>query len=242
MGRRQSAVRAAGQHRGDDERDHRLEVLQAALTRGAGHAPQIELVRLPGVQPIDGVTAVGQAGADEEQILTVCEGPEARQERRNHRRGLGAQDGDVAHVTGVASVPGDRIGRVTEAIVVVARGDHGARATKANFGAPGVAQGRDDRVDQELESVLPLLGIGEIADGERATELREGKRRDGRNGGRDGRGHRQTLFEAENRQSGSERRSPRPRLSAKRVCAVAPDQRLRTTARPFASRTRRGGR
>src|SRR5271167_488776 len=77
-----------------------------------------------------------------------------------------------AHVAGVTSFPGDRVGRVTKAIVVV--GDrHDFRApAPPDLTGPGARQRLDRPVDEDLDGVRSLPGIGEIADAESDLQLR----------------------------------------------------------------------
>src|SRR5271157_956984 len=77
-----------------------------------------------------------------------------------------------AHVAGVTSFPGDRVGRVAQSVVVV--GDrHDLRApAPADLAGPGAGQRLDRPVDKDLDGVRALPGVGEIADAESGLQLR----------------------------------------------------------------------
>jgi hypothetical protein len=64
------APRAPGEERFGDARDHLIEI--ALAERRAPDAPQVELMRLTHVQPIDAVTPIDQPGTDAEQVLPVA--------------------------------------------------------------------------------------------------------------------------------------------------------------------------
>ena len=113
---RTAAVGAARQERGDDEGHHLLQVVEAQ--RAAAHPPEVELVRLADVQAVDGVAPVDDAGAGEEDVLVAGVAQRA-QGARDQRGGVRPQHPPVVDVAAVAGVPGGRLGRVAEPVVVV---------------------------------------------------------------------------------------------------------------------------
>ena len=91
---------------------------------------------------------------------------------RDHDAGMAAEHLPGAHVAGVTSFPGDRVGPVAQAIVVI--GDrHDFRApAPPNLAGPGACQRLDGPVDEDLDGVRALPGVGEIADAESGLQLR----------------------------------------------------------------------
>jgi hypothetical protein len=158
-----------GQERPDRGGDHGVEIVGREPGAAAAQAPQIELVGFARVQPIDAVAPVHDAGAGEHHVAPVWLARE-RGERGGYDGGrLGAEHdvaGDVARVEGVA---GDAFGRVAQPIVVV--GDRGERggAPHARLGAPGRAQGGGRLVDEQLQGVGAVVGVGQVGDGKRAA-------------------------------------------------------------------------
>ena len=110
----------------------------AGQGRAPAHAPQVELVRLAGVQAVDAVAPVDQARADQQHVGgRLGLGRQLAQRRRHQGRGLRAQQGGLAHVAGVAGVAGGAARRVVQPIVVVGHRHDGAAAAAAQGGAPG---------------------------------------------------------------------------------------------------------
>jgi hypothetical protein len=94
--------RHARQHRTGNGLDHRDQIV--ARQRSLRDPPQVELMRLADVQPVDRVAPIGQAGAREQHIL-VARRRDHAQRARNHCRRLRAQEQlrrQIARVTGVA--------------------------------------------------------------------------------------------------------------------------------------------
>jgi hypothetical protein len=145
--------------------DHGGEVARSASV--LAHAPQVELLRLSGVQPVQAVPAVDEAGAREEDVRgRTGEGGEPPEERRDHRRGLGSEERPVADVARVASVAGGAVGRVVEPIVVVGALYDGALPFDDDLTAPGTAEG-GHRVGHQL-----LHGVGSVG---RVAQVGHGK-------------------------------------------------------------------
>ena len=103
----------SGQDRRDDEADHLVEV--AAVERlAAADAPQVELVRLADVQPIDHVAAVDEARACHDDVVGVT-GRARRAQRGGHHRGhVRPQEPALVDVARVAGLAGGGVGRVAE--------------------------------------------------------------------------------------------------------------------------------
>jgi hypothetical protein len=72
-------VDGAGQQGVDEQPGHLVHVV--IPQRPPGHAPQIELVRRCGVQPIDRVAPVHDAGADEQHVIDGVGGQGAQRRR-----------------------------------------------------------------------------------------------------------------------------------------------------------------
>src|SRR5205085_2377876 len=102
-----------------------------------GDTPEVELVRGTGVQAVDRVAAVDDAGTGEEHVPRAATvGREPAQLRRDHRGGVAAQQAGLAGVPGVAGVAGGRAGGVAEAGVVVLDGYERAGAHGPDLAAP----------------------------------------------------------------------------------------------------------
>jgi len=129
--------------------------------RPPGDPPQVELMRGAGVLPVDGVPAVHDPRADQQQVVAGPAG-EPAQRRGDHGAGMAAQYVPGGHVPGVAGLPGDRLGRVREPVVVVGdRHDPGA-AAPANLAVPGTAEPFHRLADEDLDRVPAFGGIGQI--------------------------------------------------------------------------------
>ena len=83
--------------------------------------PQVELVRLADVQPIDHVSAVDEAGARHDDVVGVTGPNEAAQRPGHHRRHVRAQEPAVVDVARVPGLAGRGVGRIAEHLVVVVR-------------------------------------------------------------------------------------------------------------------------
>ena len=127
--------------------------------------PQVELVRLSDVEPVDPVPPPDQAGAGEERVVGR-RGGEAAEQRRDHGRGLRPEQPAAGDVAGVAGVARGAAGRVEEPVVVVGDGDDRLGPLLEHRAAPGVAQRRDGGVDEELHGVGPLGRVGQVAEGQ----------------------------------------------------------------------------
>ncbi len=80
--------------------------------------------------------------------------------------GVRAQHLSAADVAGVTAVAGDRVGVVSQSVVVVRDGYDARPGVAPHRDPPGVGQGVLDRGDDELDGVWPRGGIGEIAQGQ----------------------------------------------------------------------------
>ena len=89
---------------------------------------------------------------------------------RDESRRLRAEQHAFAGVTRVTRVAGDRVGRITELVVVVGDGDEWARSDRASRALPGPNEARDRAVDDELDGVWPFGRIGQIADRQGVNE------------------------------------------------------------------------
>ena len=156
----------AGQGGGRDGAGHGEQV--AALERRpAPDAPQVDLVRLAHVMAVDAVAPVDQAGADQQHVAPAGVGGQLVERRRDHGRGLRAQQHVAAQPARVAGVARDAVGRVVQAIVVVARRHHRQGAADAGLAAPRGRRGR--RRCWSSSSCMacgPCRRIGEIARGD----------------------------------------------------------------------------
>ena len=77
-----------------------------------------------------------------------------------------------AQVAGVTSFPGDRVGRVPQAVVVVGDGHDLRTPAPPDLAGPGTGQRLDRPVDEDLDGVRALGGVAEIADAESGLQLR----------------------------------------------------------------------
>ena len=133
--------------------------VRRAERRTVAQVPEVQLVRLAAVQPVDAVAPVHEAGAREEHVTRGLSG-ELAQRRRDHRRGLRAQERALAHVARVARISRSAVRRVVRPkIIVVGHGDDGARAHHAHLAAPARGQGGEHLVEQQLQGVESLGGV-----------------------------------------------------------------------------------
>src|ERR1039457_1470165 len=166
------AVRQARGQRLEDERDHLVQV--GAAHRLARDPPQVELVRAPGVLPVDRVPAVHDPRADEEHVAAGLFGQLAER-WRDHDARVTAEHLPGIDVAGVARLSGDRAGRVAETVVIVGDRHDAGTAAPANLAGPGARQRLDGPVDEELNSVRTFGWFGEIPDAEVELQLLRGE-------------------------------------------------------------------
>jgi hypothetical protein len=138
--------------------------------RPAGDAPDVELARGRGVEPVDGVAPVHHPRADQQDVVGRV-GGQGAQGGRDHRRGMAAQQVVPVDIAGVAHVAGDRVGGDAQPVVVVGDRDHPRTAVPAHLAVPGGGQAGHGRVDQQLDGVAALVGIGAVAHGQVGGEL-----------------------------------------------------------------------
>ena len=105
----------------------------------AADAPEVELVGLAHMQPVDGVATVDQADRRQQDVGRLAVRRQVIQQRWDHRRGVRAQHGRSGHVARVARVARDGVGRVPQALVIVVDGYHGIGAVHEHLTAPGGA-------------------------------------------------------------------------------------------------------
>ena len=127
-------------------------------------------MRGPGVLPVDGVPAVHDPRADQQHVIAGLAG-EPAQRRGDHGAGMTAQHVPGVHVPGVAGIPGDRLGGVSEPVVVVGDRHDPRAAAPANLTVPGTAEPRHGLVDEDLDGVRPFGGIGQIPQAKVAPQL-----------------------------------------------------------------------
>jgi hypothetical protein len=128
---REHALAYAGHERRDDRRDHVREV--GFGHRRAGHAPQVELVRLADVQPVDAVAPPHQSGDGHQDVVGWRRGQLA-QRAGNGCRGVRAQHPPRVDVGGRGDEP---------LHAVVAGGGVGEIAQRQGVGQLRVADGMD---------------------------------------------------------------------------------------------------
>jgi hypothetical protein len=138
--------------------------------RPAGDAPQVQLVRRGDVKPVDGVAPVDHPRADQEDVVGGV-GGQGPQRARDHRGGVAAEQAAPVNVAGVAHVAGDGVGGDAEPVVVLLDRDHARPPVPAHLAAPGGGEPGHGRVDQQLDGVAALAGVGEVADGQVGGEL-----------------------------------------------------------------------
>jgi hypothetical protein len=136
----------------------------------AADAPEVELVGGRDVEPVDGVAPVHHPRAHQQHVVGGC-GRERTQGRRDHRGGVAAQHAVLVDVARVAHVPGDRRRRDAEPVVVVLDGDHPRPLLPAHLAAPGGGEAGDGGVDQQLDGMVALVGVGEVSHAQIVGEL-----------------------------------------------------------------------
>ena len=161
------AIAKAGDQRAEQYRDHLVKV--GTGDGAAGDSPQVELVRGPGVLPVDGVAAVHDPQAHKQHVIGGIGGKPA-QRGRDHRAGMAAQHAPGRHVPGVAGIAGDRLGRVSEPVVIVDDRHDPRPAAPADLAAPGTAQRNHGLVNEELNGVRAIGRVREIPDAKVAAQ------------------------------------------------------------------------
>ena len=168
MSPRLLAVGQARGERAEQDRDHLVQV--GAAHRPPGDPPQVELVRGAGVLPVDGVPAVHDPRAGQQHVVAGLAG-EPAQRRGDHGAGMTAQHVPGVHVPGVAGIPGDRLGRVPEPVVVVGDRHDPRAAAPANLTVPGTAEPLHRLADEDLDRVRAFGRIGQIPHAKVALQL-----------------------------------------------------------------------
>jgi hypothetical protein len=168
MSPRLLAVGQARGERGEQDRDHLVQV--GAAHRLPGDPPQVELVRGPGVLPVDGVAAVHDPRASQQHVVAGLAG-EPAQRRGDHGAGMTAQHPAGVHVPGVAGFPGDRLGRISEPVIVVGDRHDPGTATPADLALPGTTEPLHSLADEDLGGVGTFRGFGQIPQAKVALQL-----------------------------------------------------------------------
>jgi hypothetical protein len=151
----------------DGGRDHRIQ--RVAPEPAPGQAPQVELVRLADVQPVDGVAPVDEAGYGEQLVTDpTAQPPECG---RNGRRRVRPQQPGLVEIAGVAPVARGAVGRIAERVVVVDDGDDTVAAMHADGYPPELREALEGDCDERLHRVLALRRIGEVAQLESCGQL-----------------------------------------------------------------------
>ncbi len=167
MARGNASVTGSGQRRAYHLADHVVEVVGGEPA--TPESPQIDLVGLAGMQPIDGVAPVDQAGADQQQVVGRVES-QRTQGARDHRRGLGAQQHALRHVARVARVSGGSVGRIAEPVVVVFDRHQRPGAVEEAPATPALGERFVKCADDPLHGVRTLDRVGEVTQVESACE------------------------------------------------------------------------
>jgi hypothetical protein len=126
-------------------------------------------MRLAAVQAIDFVTPVDNSGTDDQPVRLRFAQTQLPESIGDRRRSLSAQQQSVAHVTCVAGVSGDALGRITEPVVVVLDRNDGVGAMHEHRDVPGLRQGICCALNEQLQRMWPLSRVREIADGDGAA-------------------------------------------------------------------------
>ena len=123
-----------------------------------------------GVQTVDRVAPVHDAGADEEGVVGRLRG-EGAEGGGDHRGRMAAQHAAVVDVARVADVAACRLRRDPQPVVVLLDG-HDTGPAVATYGAsPRLPQPVGHRGDEKLDRMGSLVGVGEVPDGEVAGEV-----------------------------------------------------------------------
>ncbi len=166
VARRRKPERRAGQHRVRRDVDHLLE--RRASEWATRDAPEIELVRLADVQPIDRVAPVSEPRAHEQHVVVA--GRREHPERgRDHRGRLRAEQPIGRHVPRVARITRRAVGRIAERVVVFGDRDDRRRAVHDDRATPARGERRDGVAHEQLHCVRAERRVGEIAQRERAS-------------------------------------------------------------------------
>jgi hypothetical protein len=155
----------AGEHAAHYDLDHLDK--GSGVERAAGDTPQVELVRLADMQPIDRVAAIRQTRAHQQHVVVVCRGDRA-QRARDHRGRLGAKQTARRHVPRVTRVARRGIRRIAQIVVVVGDADERGRSIDDHGALPALAQRRDRILHKQLERVRTRRSVGQIAQCQRS--------------------------------------------------------------------------
>jgi hypothetical protein len=113
---------------------------------------------------------VHHSRADEDHVVDGF-GRHGSERGRDHRRGVAAQHAAPADIAGVAHVAADRVRRDAEPVVVVLDRDHARPALPMHLAVPGGGEAGHGGVDQQLDGMATLVGVGEVPDAQVPGEL-----------------------------------------------------------------------
>jgi hypothetical protein len=177
---RRGAPRRTGQDRGDDGRDHRVEVVLTECRTCAPEPPEVVLVRLTDVVAVDHVAAVADARSAQQHVIRSVP-RDLLVQSRHARAGVRPQHVGVVDVPGVAAVARDIVRAVAEPVVVVGDRDDAGPGVAADGHLPRSGERSLESRRHELDRVVTLRRIGQVAQRESALE-RVGASRDGSGG------------------------------------------------------------
>jgi len=171
MGVRHGAPGRARQHSRDDQRDHPVQVVGGQRRTAAPDAPQVDLVRLAHVPPVDGVAPEADSRHRQQHVGGSGGAGEVVEQGGDPGAGVGVQHPARRDVAAVAGVAGHRVGRVAQPVVVVGDGDDSGTGIAAHRDAPGAGQSLLQRRDDALQRVRSRGRVGQVPHGERPREL-----------------------------------------------------------------------
>jgi hypothetical protein len=130
------------------------------------------------MEPVDGVAPVHHSRADEEHVVDGF-GRQGSERGGDHRRGVAAQHAAPVDIAGVAHVAADRARRDAEPVVAVLDRDQARPGLPMHLAVPGSGEAGHGGVDQLLDGMATLVGVGEVPDAQVLGELAraEGGRR-----------------------------------------------------------------
>ncbi len=172
MGTRRPPPRTSRNERTEEEMDHLIQLCVADAP--PGDAPQVQLMGRTGVEAVDGIAPIGNAGAHQEDVVGRVVG-EHGESRGDHGAGMAAEHVAVIDVAGVAGGTGDVCRRVPEPVVVVVQRDYPRAAFAADVALPRLRKLVDGNVDEHLNAMAARFGLGQVSQHQSVPELVRGQ-------------------------------------------------------------------
>jgi hypothetical protein len=137
------------------------------------YPPKVQLMWCAAVKTVDGIPSVDDASTYQQHVIAWTFRNSA-QSRWDHRRRVRSKHDAVTDVPGVSGISGHCFRRDAEPVVVVGDRYDRVGADSTDFTSPRL-QRLHSLIDDELDGVRSVLGVGEITNRQVAAKLLKGE-------------------------------------------------------------------